>query len=635
MSRLLPAEGSLFPKLRFFSDFRNTFTPKSLICLREGYSKNAFIRDVLAGLTVGVIALPLSMALAIGSHVRPEQGLFTAIVAGFLISLLGGSRVQIGGPAGAFMALVAGIVDMHGYQGLAICTLMAGVILVIMALARLGALIKFIPYPVTTGFTSGIAVLIFSQQIKELLGLTIRIPYQMVENNAVVEKFRTEPPAEFIEKWRVLTEFLPTTNYLALGFGAGALVCLILFRKFAPKVPASLLVVVLSAVIVGAWNLDSNHLDGGVRTIGTTFGGIPRSLPAPSFPIKLSSWEDVKVACWQARNLIPEASTIAILCAIESLLCAVVADGMIGGRHKSNCELAAQGVGNLASVVFGGVPATGVIARTAANVKSGGRTPVAGMVHALFLLAMMLVLAPYASMIPLSVLAAILIMVAWNMAELDHFRSLLKAPRSDITVLLTTFGLTVLADLTVAVGVGMALAVFLFMRRMSEVTNFDAMTREFEEPGAADSNEDGDPNSILSRDVPPGVEVYEINGPFFFGVADKLKDTLRGIAKPPRIFILRMRRVPAIDATGIHALEEFHDKCHRQHTRLLLAGVHAQPLFALTKYGLLDKFGEENMLGNIDDALAKAREILGMPPPTVVPAHVPEVAREEGDKVIR
>lgn len=602
--------------------FFREFTPKSVICLREGYGRAFFFNDLAAGLTVGIIALPLSLALAIGSGVRPEQGLYTAIIAGFLISLLGGSRVQVGGPAGAFMGIVAGIVALHGYEGLAIATLMAGVILIIMGLSKLGGLIKFIPYPVTTGFTSGIAVIIFSQQIKDFFGLSIGWA-------DAAGAMHSEPPGEFIHKWRVLIDAMPTVNWTALLFGAGSLLTMAGLRRFVPRVPGALVVVVVGAVLAGTLHLsvDPAHTNGGIETIGTKFGGIPRSLPAPSLPFNLHSWADAGRLWDKARGLIPEATTIAILCAIESLLCAVVADGMMGGRHRSNTELVAQGIANIASIGFGGIPATGTIARTAANVKTGGKTPLAGMIHAATLAILMLVLAPYASQIPLAVLAAVLIMVAWNMAERDHFKSILRAPRSDIAVLLTTFGLTVLTDLTIAVGVGMILAAMLFMKRMSEVTNVAAVRDELDETGP-EFPDVVDPNSIAKRDVPAHTEVYEINGPFFFGIADRLKDTLRGLERPPKVFVLRMRRVTAIDATALHALDEFHDKCRKQNTTLLLAGVHAQPIFALTRYGLLDKIGEENLFGNIDDALNRAREITGQSPIPRPETAVPEVARE-------
>jgi sulfate permease, SulP family len=578
--------------------------PKTIVCLREGYGRAFFWNDLSAGVTVAIVALPLSLALAIGSGVRPEQGLFTAIIAGFLISLLGGSRVQIGGPAGAFMAIVAAIVAKDGYDGLCIATLMAGVILIIMGLARLGSLIKFIPYPVTTGFTSGIAVIIFTSQIRDLLGLTINYVNdkgQLVHN----------PPSSFLACWHVLLQAMHTMNWEAAGFGVGSLAILLLIRRFVPRIPGAIIVVVIGALLVSSLHLavDPRHPGRGIETLGTRFGGIPNMLPAPHMPVKLNSWQDVSVVWNKAVSLIPEATTIALLCAIESLLCAVVADGMIGGRHKSNCELVAQGIANIFSIIFGGMPATGVIARTAANAKSGGRTPLAGMVHSATLLVLMILLAPYASQIPLAVLAAILVVVAWNMTELDHFKSIFRAPRSDRVVLLTTFGLTVLTDLTKGVGVGMVMAAILFMKRMVEVSNVGAIRDEIEESGS-EFGDLADPNSITRRDVPTGVEVYEINGPFFFGVADRLKDTLGSLERPAKVFILRMRRVPAVDATGMHALDEFHDKCRRQGMQLLLSGVHAQPIFAMEKFGLIEKIGQQNMLGNIDDALKRAREII-------------------------
>ncbi len=599
----------------------DSFLPKTIVCLREGYGRAFFWSDVSAGLTVAIIALPLSLALAIGGGVRPEQGLFTAIIAGFIISLLGGSRVQVGGPAGAFMAIVAGIVARDGYDGLCIATLMAGVILIFMGLARLGTLIKFIPYPVTTGFTSGIAVIIFTSQVRDLFGLTINYindKGQLVHN----------PPSSFLACWNVLFHSIHSVNWLAASFGIGALGCMTMIRRIAPRIPGAIIVVVISAVLVSVLHLSFDPLTHrGIETLGTRFGGIPNMLPKPRLPVRISNWQDVSEAWNKAVSLVPEATTIALLCAVESLLCAVVADGMIGGRHKSNCELIAQGVANISSIIFGGIPATGVIARTAANVKSGGRTPLAGMVHSAALLILMVLLAPYASRIPLAVLAAILVMVAWNMAEIDHFNPIIAAPGVDRWVLLTTFGLTGLTDLTKGVGVGMILAAILFMKRMIEVTNVGALREEIEES----SNEFADlvdPNSMTRRDVPPNVEVYEINGPFFFGVADRLKDTLKGLERPPKVFILRMRRVPAIDATGMHALDEFHDKCRKQGTQLLLSGVHAQPIFAMTTYRLIDKIGEQNLFGNIDDALNRARQLVGQDPRPRPSNAVAEVARD-------
>jgi len=598
---------STFRERTFLSPLE-PFIPKSIVCLREGYGRAFFTRDVLAGLTVGVIALPLSMALAIASGVGPERGLYTAIVAGFLISLLGGSRVQVGGPTGAFVIIVAGIVTKHGYDGLAIATIMAGVILIVMGLARFGGMIKFIPYPVTTGFTSGIAVLIFSSQIPDLFGL----------------KFAHAVPADFIPKWIAYFRAAGTVNLYSLDVGIGGLLIMLLVRRYSPKLPGALIAVVIASLFVAALSLDKTR---GVETIGTRFGGIPRMLPRPSLPIPLHNWNDATIALGKARALIPEATTIAILAAIESLLCAVVADGMIGGRHKSNCELVAQGIANIGSILFGGIPATGAIARTAAGVKAGARTPLSGMVHAVTLLLFMLLLAPLASRIPLAALASVLVLVAWNMSEMDHFRTLMRAPRSDIAVLLTTFGLTVLADLSVAVGIGMVLAAMLFMKRMSEVTNVASRRQEFDESNTP-LNDEGDPGKVDLPAVPEHVELYEINGPFFFGVADRLQDTLRGLERPPKVFILRMRRVPAIDATGIHALEEFFIKCHRQGTRLLLAGVHAQPMMAMARYGLTDRIGEENLFGNIDEAMDEARKTVGAQPLPRPSRIEPEVARE-------
>lgn len=585
------------------------YIPKSIVCLREGYSARTVVNDLIAGLTVGIIALPLAMAFGIASIPTdtvaraaeqgivlspPAMGLYTAVIAGFLISALGGSRVQIGGPTGAFIVIVYNIALKHGYAGLATATLMAGVIIVLLGAFRFGQMIKYIPYPVTTGFTTGIAVIIFSTQLKDFFGIKM-----------------ASVPAEFIEKITALAERIHSASLETIGVGAGSLVVLILFRRFAPRIPGAIVAVVIASLVVWLFNIP-------VDTIGTRFGDIPRTLPAPHLP---------PFSLEMARNLIPEATTIALLAAIESLLSAVVADGMTGGRHKADCELVAQGIANIGSVIFGGIPATGAIARTAANVKSGARTPLAGMTHALVLLGFMFFLAPLAKLIPLATLAAVLMMVAWNMSELDHFRYILRAPRSDALVLLTTFGLTVFTDLTIAVGVGMVLAAMLFMKRMADVSGIRDIAGT-DEPPDTDLAEMKDPNAITRRDVPPNVEVYEINGPFFFGVADRLKDILRGLERPPKVFILRMRRVPAIDATGLHALKEFHHKCQVQGTQLLLAGVHAQPLMAFIQVGFDRVVGMENMFENIDNALNKARAITGWPPQEKPATAVPEVARE-------
>lgn len=541
------------------------------------------MRDAIAGVTVGVIALPLAMAFGIASIPEsvaqaagispPAVGLITAVVAGFLISALGGSRVQIGGPTGAFIVIVYAIAAKHGYDGLVTATAMAGVIIMLMGLFRFGAVIKFIPYPVTTGFTTGIAVIILSSQVKDFFGLEMG-----------------EVPSEFVHKLQAFAAHAHTWDIVTLGVAAGALVVMIVLRKLSPRVPGAILAVVLSGLAVWYFKLP-------VETIASRFGEIPRSLPTPRLPV---------ISLDLAITLLPEAFTIAMLAAIESLLSAVVADGMIGGRHKADCELVAQGVANIGSAVLGGIPATGAIARTVANIKSGGRSPLSGIIHAATLIVIMVLLAPLAGGIPLAALAAVLVMVAWNMSELGHFRSLLRAPRPDVAVLLMTFGLTVFTDLTIAVGVGVVMASLLFMKRMADVSNINAIKDEFRNG----EEEPDDPDSIRTRDVPAEVEVYEINGPFFFGVADRLKDTLRGIEKPPKVFILRMRKVPAIDATGLHALEEFHDKCRREGITLLISGVHAQPLFAFTKSGFDRAIGVDRMFGHIDDALVKARQLV-------------------------
>jgi SulP family sulfate permease len=589
------------------------FLPASVVCLREGYTRRVLASDLVAGLTVGIIALPMAIAFGINSIPEavakeaglspPAMGLYTAVVAGFLISLLGGSRVQIGGPTGAFIVIVAGIASKHGYAGLATATLMAGAIVVIMGLCRFGAMIKFIPYPVTTGFTSGIAVIILASQVKDFFGLSM----------ATV-------PSEFAEKVQAYAREFHTWDLATTGVAAGSLALLVVLRKFAPRLPGAIVTVVAAAVVVWAFALP-------VETIEQRFGVIPQSLPAPHLP---------ELRFDRIRELVPEATTIALLIAIESLLSAVVADGMTGFKHKSDCELVGQGVANVASVLFGGIPATGAIARTAANVKSGARTPLAGMVHAVTLAGIMAIAAPLAGAIPLATLAAVLVIVAWNMSEIQHFRSILRAPPADSAVLLTTFGLTVFVDLTVAVGVGMVLASFLFMKRMAEVSNISAITGELRN-GDDDLADDElgtlkDANSLERRHVPGEVEVFEINGPFFFGVADKLHDVLSRLEKPPKVFILRMRKVPAIDATGLHALATFHGKCKRQGTALFLSGVHAQPLFAFVRHGFDEVIGSANMFGNLDDALDAARAMLGLPPEPPPSDATPEVARDEQAK---
>jgi len=549
--------------------------PKSFTTLKS-YSRAQFYSDAVAGVIVGVVALPLAIAFAIASGVTPDRGLYTAIIAGFIISALGGSRVQIGGPTGAFVVIVYGIVQRFGIDGLIVATLMAGVILVILGVARLGAAIKFIPHPVVVGFTSGIAVIIFSSQISDFLGLRLQ-----------------NLPADFIPKWRMMGAHFGSIDTTTLGISLLAMAIMLLWPRVSHRVPSPFVALIATTVVVRVFNLP-------VETIGTRFGAISASFPHPVMP---------HVTLEQATALIAPAFTIALLAAVESLLSAVVADGMIGGRHRSNMELVAQGIANIVSPLFGGIPATGAIARTATNVKNGGRTPVAGMVHALTLLIITLFAGRWAALIPLSTLAAILVVVAYHMSEWQTFRSELTAPKSDVVVLLTTFVLTVLVDLTVAIEVGMVLAAFLFMRRMAEVTNISMVTRELAD---ANGDDEVDPNAIRDRSVPEGVEVFEINGPFFFGAAEQFKDTLNQVAKKPKVLIIRMRDVPAIDATGLHALQELARRCHHEGTLLILSDVHAQPMFALVRSDILQAIGEENLFGNIDDALNRGRDQLGL-----------------------
>jgi SulP family sulfate permease len=551
---------------------KTTFLPKTFTVL-EGYTRRQFLADLQAGLVVGVVAIPLALAFAIASGVSPERGLVTAVVGGFLISFLGGSRVQIGGPTGAFVVIVYGIVQKYGIDGLAICTLMAGVFLIAMGLARFGGAIKFIPYPVVTGFTSGIAVIIFSSEVRDLLGLRMGTV-----------------PAPFVEKWRALGAALPTFSWQAIGVSAAALAILVFWPRISTKIPAPIVAILVVTAVV-AWAKIP------VETVGSRFGAFSAAIPAPRLP---------SITLERVRELFSPAVTVALLAGIESLLSAVVADGMIGSRHKSNVELVAQGIANIGSSVFGGIPATGAIARTATNVKNGGRTPVAGMIHSATLLLVLLLLGRWASAIPLAALGAVLAVVAYHMSEWRSWRALARAPRSDVVVLLVTFLLTVMVDLTVAVQAGVVLAAFLFMKRMADVTNVGAITREFQE--SPDGTMTDDPGGIARRSVPEGVEVYEVNGPFFFGAADKIRDVLGVIAKKPRVFILRLRNVPAIDATGIRVLDDLAVTFRHQGIRLIVAGLHAQPLFALDRAGFLDRYGRENLAGDLDEALAFARE---------------------------
>ena len=547
--------------------------PKLVTTLKT-YTREQFAADAVAGVIVGVVALPLAIAFAIASGVTPDRGLYTAVIAGFLISALGGSRVQIGGPTGAFVVIVYGIVQQYGVDGLLAATLMAGFILLALGIAKLGGAIKFIPFPVVTGFTAAIGGLIAIQQIRDALGL--RMP---------------NPPAELIERLQAYVEYGGTVNPYAAGVTVFTLLILAFWPRISHRVPSPL--VALLAGTIGVQLLDLP-----VETIGSRFGAIPSTLPSPVLP---------SVTFAELRALVGPALAIATLGSIESLLSAVVADGMIGGRHRSNMELIAQGVANIVSPLFGGMPATGAIARTATNIKSGGRTPVAGIIHALTLLLITLFFGRWAALIPLAVLAAIVLVVAYHLSEWRVFVHELHAPKSDALVMLTTFLLTLVVDLTVGIGVGMVLAAFLFMKRMAEVTNITIVRREFEESGGGQGDDQG---AIYRRQIPPGVEVYEINGPFFFGAAEKFKQTLGEISRRPKVLIIRMRNVPAIDSTAMHALKDLVGRTRAEGTHVLLSDVHSQPLVALGRSGLLDEIGEENLFGDVDEALEAARQRL-------------------------
>lgn len=521
------------------------FTPKLVTVLREGYSASTFRADAVAGLTVAIVALPLAMALGIASGASPDKGLITAVVAGFLISALGGSRTQVGGPTGAFVVVIFNVIAKHGYDGLLIATLLAGVILIAAGVFRLGQMIKFIPHPVVTGFTAGIAVIIASSQVKDFLGLSI-----------------AQVPAEFVPKWQAYFGAMSSTSWATLGIGASALAIIIGLRKFAPKLPGFLIAVVVSSVVVAVLKLP-------VDTIGSRFPDIPAGLPMPSFP---------EISPAKITAVLPSAFTIAFLAGIEALLSAVVADGMTGTRHRSNQELIGQGVANLGSAIFGGLPATGAIARTATNIRSGGKTPVAGILHAIFILLFILFATDLMAFVPMAALAAILFMVAWGMSEYRRFIALLRMPNSDRAVLLLTFGLTVLVDLTVAIGVGVTLASLLFMARMAEAFEVDTS-------GMPDG--DLDSEDIHQRDpLPAGVEVFRITGPFFFGVAGELLDTLRRVGQSPKVIILRMRLVPLLDSSGLQGLEEFVAQAHIAGAKVVLSGAQPQPLSMLERIDL-------------------------------------------------
>ncbi len=535
-----------------------------LFTVMKGYTKEQFVKDVVAGIIVAIIALPLSIALALASGVGPEQGIYTAIIAGFIISFLGGSSVQIAGPTAAFATIVAGIVAENGMSGLATATILAGIILIVMGLLRFGSLIKFIPYTITVGFTAGIAVTIVIGQLKDFFGITYAQGTQAVET---------------MEKLKADVAFAGTVNWQAVIVGVVCLAVLIVWPKISEKIPGSLIAVIVGIVMVKGIGMH-------VNTIGDLYT-ISNALPKPVMPD--FSLETV-------GRMLPDAFTIAILAAIESLLSGVVADGMVNSRHRSNMELVAQGAGNIGSALFGGIPATGAIARTAANIKNGGRTPVAGMVHAIVLLLVLVVLMPYAALIPMPTIAAILFMVAYNMCQWRTFVHLVKtAPKSDIIVLVLTFALTVIFDLVVAIEIGMILACLLLLRRMSE---------ESEVKSWKYIEDENDPDSIMLRKVPKHVRVYEISGPMFFGAADRIATI--SVKDFTRCLVIRMRAVNALDATAMHSLEELYDKLSKKHIAVVFSHVNEQPMHVMQKAGFVEKVGSENFCTHIDEALERA-----------------------------
>lgn len=545
--------------------------PKLVTVLREGYSKKTFFQDLTAGITVGVVALPLAIAFAIASGVKPEQGLYTAIVAGFVTAALGGSRAQISGPTGAFIVVVYGIVQQYGYSGLAIATLIGGFLMILMGAAGMGAILRFIPYPVIVGFTSGIALIIFSSQIRDFLGLQM-----------------TSVPADFLSKWAAYAGHIGSLNLYALGIGAAAIVLIRLMPRISPRIPGPLVAILVTTAAV-YWL----HLP--VETIGSRFGSVPSHFPTPQFP---------HLSLQVARQLFQPAVTIAFLGSLESLLAAVVADGMLGTRHRSNMELIAQGTGNIASVFFGGIPSTGAIARTATNIKSGGRTPVAAIIHCVTLALILVFVGKWAALIPMASLAGVLIVVAYNMSEWHAFAAIFKSTRSDVVVLLATFFITVVFDLTAAIQVGVLLAAFFFIRRMSNETQFEFITKELRE------RDEGESRDMSAVEIPSGVEVFEIYGSLFFGAVERFKDAIRRIENPPKVMIIRMRHVTTMDATGLRVLEELVESTSKNRTRLILSAVAPQPMDLLRHAGIVATLGEENIQPDIFHAINRAKEIM-------------------------
>ncbi len=550
-------------------NFPILFRPKLVDTLKD-YSAQKFYADAMAGLTVGIVALPLSMALAIASGLKPEIGILTAIIGGLLVSALGGSRVQIGGPAGAFVPLLAPIVVKHGPEALVVCAMMAGVILIVLGVSKLGTLIKFIPYPVVTGFTSGIAIIIISTQIRDFFGLQNKLPPDFIGKvRSLAENFQPN--------WQ--TVLLAMSCTLAMWFWPS---------KIGRRIPGSIVIVILAAAASVLFHFNENF---GIQTLGTAFGEMPRGLPSPHWPsLPFDEW----------RALFPSALTVAVLGAIESLLSAVVSDGMIDDHHDSNQELMGQGIANVVVGIFGGMPTTGVIARTATNIRCGAQTPVAGIIHSLTLLLILLVAAPLAKDIPLAALSAVLVVVSLRMGEWHQFARLKRWPKSDVMIFLCAFGLTVAVDLPTAVGASLILASALLVKRLSEATQVNDEVAQASSPG----------QTIAGKKIPEGVMVFRIFGAFFFGAADKLETSLRRAGQLPDVLILRMRDVLALDATGLDALEDLLEKLRRHKKELVLCAPHSQPLFALTRAGFIDRLGMENICGDIDKALGRAQDIL-------------------------
>ncbi len=548
------------------------FQPKLFACLK-GYNKATFMSDLMAGIIVGIVALPLAIAFGIASGVTPEKGIITAIIAGLLISVFGGSKVQIGGPTGAFIVIVFGIIADYGMNGLIIATFMAGIFLILMGVLRVGTIIKYIPYPIIVGFTSGIALTIFTTQIKDLFGMQI-----------------ADVPTDFVSKWIVYFQHFNTMNIWPLLIGLGSILIIVYTPKISKKLPGSLLAIILMTVV--ALLLKNYAGVTTIETIGDRFTINP-DMPTPEVP---------KITWEVFTKLMSPALVIAMLGAIESLLSAAVADGVIGDKHDSNQELVGQGIANMACSLFGGIPATGAIARTMTNINNGGRTPIAGIIHALVLLLIYFFLMPLAKYIPMSCLAGILVVVSYNMSEWRSFKAILKNPKSDITVLLVTFFLTVIFDLTVAIEVGILIACLLFMRRMSEVTKVSVETEEI------DLNADSDlPYNNEHLVIPDRVEVYEINGPYFFGIANRFEEVMNDVGKHPAVRIIRMRKVPFIDSTGVHNLTNLCKKCLKKDVHIVLSGVNDKVLSVLTKAGFDDLIGKENICSHITIALERAK----------------------------